>query len=228
MLCRETLIDYSTEKDSLTFVVKLFFYSSNIVDKEVKKCYHYFCFQRSKTEVTNMFEELIKKNCFSTDKIEREEAAKELEKLYNCEIYCTEIDPSVLFAHHARGCTIVAAKICKGVIIYQNVTIGSNMKYNKTSQMWENIGSPIIAENVIVCDGAKILGPVIIGANSIVAAGAIITKDIPMNSVAYGINQFRPKDENYDLVYRSNLPDVESIVEADKKLIARFRQQYGQ
>lgn len=187
-----------------------------------------FASREAKMEVANMFEELIKKNCFSTDKIEREEAAKELEKLYNCEIYCTEIDPSVLFAHHARGCTIVAAKICKGVVIYQNVTMGSNMKYNKTSQMWENIGSPIIAENVIVCDGAKILGPVIIGANSIVAAGAIITKDIPMNSVAYGINQFRLKDENYDLVYRSNLPDVESIVEADKKLIARFRQQYGQ
>lgn len=228
MLCRETLIDYSTEKDSLTFAVKLFFTHPILLTRKQKSVIIIFDSKEAKTEVTNMFEELIKKNCFSTDKIEREEAAKELEKLYNCEIYCTEIDPSVLFAHHARGCTIVAAKICKGVVIYQNVTMGSNMKYNKTSQMWENIGSPIIAENVIVCDGAKILGPVIIGANSIVAAGAIITKDIPMNSVAYGINQFRPKDENYDLVYRSNLPDVESIVDAEKKLIARFRQQYGQ
>lgn len=175
-----------------------------------------------------MFEELIKINCFSQDRIEREKAAKKLEQLYNCEIYCTEIDPSVLFAHHARGCTIVAAKICKGVVIYQNVTMGSNMKYNKVSKMWENVGSPIIAENVIVCDGAKILGPVIIGANSIVAAGAIITKDIPMNSIAYSVNQFRPKDKNYDFVYRNNLPDAESIIETDKKLIAKFNQQNGQ
>lgn len=174
-----------------------------------------------------MFEELIKKSCFSENAAEREEAAKNLELLYHCEIHCTQIDPSVLFAHHARGCTIVAAKICKGVVIYQNVTMGSNMKYNKVSQEWENIGSPIISENVIVCDGAKILGPVIIGANSVIAAGAIITKDIPMNSVAYGINQYRPRDRNYDLVYRSDSPDAKRIDEANKKLIAKFQARNG-
>lgn len=173
----------------------------------------------------DMFNELIKKNCFSKNSVEREEAANELEHLYNCEIYCTEIDPSVLFAHHGRGCTIVAAKICRGVVIYQNVTMGSNMRYNKISQIWENIGSPIIAENVIICDGAKILGPVIIGANSIVAAGAIITKDVPMNSVAYGINQYRPKDKNYDLVYGADLPSAESIAKENKKLIEKFMNQ---
>lgn len=171
-----------------------------------------------------MFQELFRMNCFSKNEDQKKKAAAELERLYNCEIHCTEIDPSVLFAHHGRGCIIVAAKICSGVVIYQNVTIGSNMKYNKSSRKWENIGNPIIAENVIVCDGAKILGAVIIGANSVIAAGAIITKDIPQNSVAYGVNRYKPKDENYDYVFHKNLPAIEEITAANKELIQLFHQ----
>lgn len=170
------------------------------------------------------FEELLRVNCFSSIKEEREEASKKLEQLYGCEIHCTEIDSNVLFAHHARGCTIVAAKICKNVVIYQNVTIGSNMKYNRVHQKWENIGSPIISENTIICDGAKILGPIVIGANSVIGAGAIITKNIPANSIAFGVNQYKPKDENYDLVYNTNLPSAEEIIEIDKKLIRKFNE----
>ncbi|MDD2973244.1 MAG: hypothetical protein PHE02_14060, partial [Lachnospiraceae bacterium] len=83
-------------------------------------------------------------------------------------------------------------------------------------------GSPIIAENVIVCDGAKILGPVVIGTNSIVAAGAIITKDIPQKSIAYGVNQCKPKNQNYDFVYGNNLPNGKDIMEIDRERIQEF------
>ena len=174
-----------------------------------------------------MFEELLKISCFSVDAEKRQQAAKALEYRYNCEIHCTELAPDVRFAHHARGCIVVAAKICSGVVIFQNVTIGSNMRYNKATRKWENIGSPIIAENTIICDGAKILGPIIIGANSLVAAGAIITRNIPANSIAYGVNLFRPKDENYDFVYNDNLPDAEDITSMDKLLIEEFNKQQG-
>jgi serine O-acetyltransferase len=75
------------------------------------------------------------------------------------------------------------------------------MKFNKVTSEWENIANPIICKNVIIADGAKILGPIIIGEDSVVAAGAIITKDIPANSVAYGVNQFRAKNADYDLLY---------------------------
>ena len=174
-----------------------------------------------------MFEELLKISCFSVDAEKRQQAAKALEYRYNCEIHCTELAPDVRFAHLARGCIVVAAKICSGVVIFQNVTIGSNMRYNKATRKWENIGSPIIAENTIICDGAKILGPIIIGANSLVAAGAIITRNIPANSIAYGVNLFRPKDENYDFVYNDNLPDAEDITSMDKLLIEEFNKQQG-
>ncbi|GHU60876.1 serine acetyltransferase [Spirochaetia bacterium] len=147
-----------------------------------------------------------------------------LEKFYGCEINCTEIDKSVLFAHHARGCTIAASKICENVVIFQNVTIGSNMRYNKNNGEWENIGGPIIGKNVVVTDGAKILGPIIIGENSVIGAGAIITKDMPANSIIYGVNQFKPKDENYDLVYNVNMVDFRKIIEANKKSIAKYNE----
>jgi serine O-acetyltransferase len=170
----------------------------------------------------NMFYKLVEMNCNSKSKILKRAASNLLEKLYCCEIICTEIDKSVMFAHHARGCTIVASKICANVVIYQNVTIGSNERFNKVSNEWENVGNPIISQNVVITDGAKILGPIIIGENSVVAAGAIITKDIPANSIAYGVNQFKPKDANYDLVFNSNMINTDKIIEANNRLIKKF------
>lgn len=170
-----------------------------------------------------MFNKLVKINCYSKNRMLKKAAGNLLEKFYCCEINCTEMDKSVLFAHHARGCTVIAAKICENVVIFQNVTVGTNMRFNKISSEWENIGNPIICKNVIIADGAKILGPVIIGENTVVAAGAIITKDIPANSVAYGVNRFRTKDANYDLLYNSNMIHFEKLIEANRRLIAKFQ-----
>lgn len=168
------------------------------------------------------FEELLKINCFSENKEKRRKATELLEKNYCCEIHCADMDKSVIFAHHARGCTIVAAKICKNVVIYQNVTLGSNMRYNKINNEWENVGSPIIDENVIIADGAKVLGPVVIGKNTVIGAGAIITKDIPENSIAYGVNQYKPKNTDYDLVFNKNMISGEEIMTVDEIRAAEF------
>ena len=168
-----------------------------------------------------MFNRVLKMNCYSKNKFVKKLAGNLLEKLYCSEIKCTEIDKSVLFAHHARGCIIIAAKICENVVILQNVTIGSNLKFNKISSEWENVGNPIIGKNVVICDGAKILGPVVIGEDSIVAAGAIITKDIPANSLAFGVNNYKKKDNKYDLVFNKNMIDSNKIIAANYDLIAK-------
>lgn len=173
-----------------------------------------------------MFDKLLRMNCYAKSKTLKELAGNLLEKFYCCEINCTEIDKSVLFAHHARGCTVVAAKIYENAVIFQNVTIGSNMKYDKINKEWNNIGTPIIGKNVIVADGAKILGPIIIGENSVVAAGAIITKDIPANNVAYGVNQFRPKNPDVDLIFNLNMINPNKIIEANNKLITEYEKDH--
>ena len=169
-----------------------------------------------------MFDKLLKLNCYSKNNIIKKIAQNLLEKFYCCEIKCVEIDESVQFAHHARGCIIIAAKIYENVVICQNVTIGSNLKYNKITCAWENVGNPVIGKNVIIGDGAKILGPVIIGNGSVVAAGSIITKDIPANSIAYAVNQFRPKDVNYDFIYNKDMISSEKIMEACHNLIKSY------
>jgi len=173
-----------------------------------------------------MFDTLVKINCFSKSKILKKLAENLLEKLYCCQINGIEIDKSVLFAHHARGSIIIASKICENVVILQNITIGTNLKFNKINNEWENVGNPIIGKNVVIADGAKILGPITIGENSFVAAGAIITKDIPSNSIAYSVNQYKPKDVNYDFVFtfKSNMINPEKIIETNKKLIEKYNE----
>jgi len=168
------------------------------------------------------FEDLLEINCFSDNTAQRAWAANLLEQRYCCEIHCANMDRSVRFAHHARGCTIVAAKICKNVVIYQNVTIGSNMRYNKIHKKWENVGNPILAENVIVADGAKILGAVTIGENTVIGAGAIITKSIPANSIAYGVNQYKRKNSDYDFVFNPDMISGEEITKINQKRVAEF------
>ncbi len=172
-----------------------------------------------------MFNKLVAVNCHSKNKFLRKIASNLLAKLYCCEINCAEMDKSVLFAHHGRGCTIVASKICENVVIFQNVSIGANLKYNKISNEWENVGNPIIAKNVIIADGAKILGPIVIGENSVIGAGSIITKDIPPNSVAFGVNKFKPKDMNYDFIFNRNMIHPSKIIEANKNLVNEFNNQ---
>jgi serine O-acetyltransferase len=168
------------------------------------------------------FEELLAINCFSEDSAKQSRAAELLERRYCCEIHCADMDETVLFAHHARGCTVVAAKICKNVVIYQNVSIGSNMRYNKINNRWENVGNPILADNVIVADGAKILGPIVIGENTVIGAGAIITKNIPANSVAFGVNQYKSKNPDYDLIFNPNMISGEEITMVNEGLVAEF------
>jgi serine O-acetyltransferase len=170
-----------------------------------------------------MFEKLVRMNCNAKIKVVRKFAGNLLEKLYGCQINCADMDPGVRFAHHGRGCTIVAAKLCANVVIFQNVTIGSNMRYKKSTKQWENVGTPIIAENVVIADGAKILGPIVVGRDCVIGAGAIVTSDVPPGSVVVGVNRCLPKDPNYDLVFNSDMIEPEKIALANKALVEKFQ-----
>ena len=191
------------------------------------------------------FEELLKINCFSEDKEKQRKASELLEYRYGCEIHCQYMYPfykkdidegfitddevvELLDNLWIKTTTINKVRSqahtfsSAGSPMYQNVTIGSNMKYNKLNNEWENVGSPIIDENVIIADGAKVLGPIVIGKNTVIGAGAIITKDIPENSIAYGVNQYKPKNPDYDLVFNKNMISGEEIVKINEQRVAEF------
>lgn len=92
------------------------------------------------------------------------------------------IGPGFVIRH--VGAIVVGNKtvIGKNCEIRQCVTFGGNLgksNYGTTQ--------PILGDNILVGAGAKILGPVKIGNNSIIGANSVVTRDMPDNSVIAGI-----------------------------------------
>ena len=86
-----------------------------------------------------------------------------------------------LFIDHGTGVVIgETAVIGENCVIYQGVTLGGTGK---------DVGKrhPTLGNNVMVGSGAKVLGPVNIGDNTKIAAGAVVLSDIPENSTAVGV-----------------------------------------
>lgn len=108
-----------------------------------------------------------------------------------------------VFGHIGENVLIMDRKIplyAKLIRIHNNVKIASNVTFvthdvthsmlNKMSgedQYRETVGCIEIMDNVFVGTGVTILNNVRIGSNVIVAAGAVVTKDVPDNSVVGGV-----------------------------------------
>lgn len=79
-------------------------------------------------------------------------------------------------------------------------------------------------QKVVIADVAKVLGPIIVGDGALIAAGAIITPDVPAHMLAYGVNQFCPLPVDYDLVYHMLMPTHGEIDLASQALIALYEE----
>lgn len=77
-----------------------------------------------------------------------------------------------LFIQHGFATIISAVSIGDNCWINQQVTIG-----------YEQNRRPVIGNHVRIGCGAIILGDVHIGDNAIIAAGAVVTKDVPANEI---------------------------------------------
>ena len=86
-----------------------------------------------------------------------------------------------LFIDHGSGVVIgETTQIGDNCTLYQGVTLGGTGKHTGKRH-------PTLGNNVMVGAGAKVLGPIKIGDNSKIAAGAVVLMDIPTNSTAVGI-----------------------------------------
>lgn len=88
----------------------------------------------------------------------------------------TEIG-SGLFIQHGFSTVVSAKSIGKNCWINQQVTIGFS---NATD-------CPTLGNNVTVNAGAKVIGNVIVGDNSIIGANAVVVKSVPPNCTVVGI-----------------------------------------
>ena len=92
-----------------------------------------------------------------------------------------------LFIDHGMGVVIgETSEISDNVTIYHNVTLGGTSPSINTNEQRNSKRHPTLEENVVVGSGAQILGPVVIGKNSLIGANAVVTKDVPEKSIMAG------------------------------------------
>lgn len=100
-----------------------------------------------------------------------------------------QIAPGV-FIDHGMGVVIgETAEIGDDVMLYHGVTLGG-----RTMQQGKR--HPTLGNRVTVGAGAKILGPLSVGDDSSIGANAVVTHDVPPDSIATGIPAVvRPRTE---------------------------------
>ncbi|TQK19130.1 serine O-acetyltransferase [Microbacterium sp. SLBN-154] len=85
------------------------------------------------------------------------------------------------FIDHGMGVVIgETAEVGDDVMLYHGVTLGGRQREGGKRH-------PTLLDGVAVGAGAKILGPITIGARSVVGANAVVTKDAPADSVLVGV-----------------------------------------
>ena len=100
-----------------------------------------------------------------------------------------------LFIDHGMGVVIgETSEISDNVTIYHNVTLGGTSPSINTNEQRNSKRHPTLEENVVVGSGAQILGPVVIGKNSLIGANAVVTKDVTEKSIMVGIPAKRVGD----------------------------------
>lgn len=91
---------------------------------------------------------------------------------------------------HPR-CIIIADDVVIGehVHVGQYVTIGGSFKKIKILENGKIQKLPIIGNRIMIHPGAVIGGPVTVKDDVIIGANAVVTKDIPSNTMCFGQNQ---------------------------------------
>lgn len=94
-----------------------------------------------------------------------------------------------------RGCSFYPSKQFKDsyIILENNVVLGPNVTFFGAGQDPRTAELPDIAASIRIHDGAYIGGNstirygISVGAGAIVAAGSVVTKDVPQNTVVGGV-----------------------------------------
>lgn len=135
-----------------------------------------------------------------------------------------------LFIDHGMGVVIGATtKIGDDVTLYQGVTLGGTSLERGIKR------HPTLEDGVIVGAGAKVLGPVIVGANARIGSNAVVVKDVAPSTTMVGVpakeigNDRKTKDHNF-MAYGTpnNLTDpvaraLDELLDEVSKLRARIK-----
>ena len=113
-----------------------------------------------------------------------------------------------VFIDHGMGVVIgETAEIGDNCLLYQGVTLGGTGKSNGKRH-------PTLEENVVVGAGAKVLGSIIVGANTRIGAGSVVVRSVQGNSTVVGIpgRVVHQSGVKINPLAHSALPDAEANV----------------
>lgn len=97
---------------------------------------------------------------------------------FHCDIpFQTDIDASTYFCHNAFGVIINPNAKILGGVIQNGVLIG---------ELDDSHASPIIESGVFIGAKAILLGPIRVGKNAKIGAGAVVLSDVPAGCTAVG------------------------------------------
>ena len=100
-----------------------------------------------------------------------------------------------LFIDHGMGVVIgETSEIGNNVTIYHNVTLGGIAPSINSNDQRNMKRHPKLEDNVVVGSGAQILGPIVIGKNSLIGSNSVVTKNVSEKSVMAGIPARRVGD----------------------------------
>ena len=124
-----------------------------------------------------------------------------------------------LVIDHGMGLVIgETAEIGDDCLIYHGVTLGGTGK---------DVGKrhPTIGNNVLIGTGAKVLGPIVIGDNSRVAANSVVLREIPENCTAVGIPARIARQDGHKVNYVSEVDHVRDVADPVSMDLAALRQE---
>jgi serine O-acetyltransferase len=127
-------------------------------------------------------------------------------------VLCTQITgslPQRLHLPHPYGIlTGSTCRIGEDVTLMHFVSLGPKDPWYQKETL-ENV-YPILEEGVYVSMGAKVLGPITIGAWSVIGANAVVSEDVPPFSTVFGHNRILRSTEG-------GPPPVKQYLESRKK-----------
>jgi serine O-acetyltransferase len=130
--------------------------------------------------------------------------------------YQAQLGPGIVIVHGFGLVVGSAVRIEGNCCLFHGVTLGDRGSEWVGSS--EPDGHPVVEAGCIFGAGAKVLGPIRIGRNSVIGANAVVLKDVPPSSTMAGVPARvigrRPEmDENLRPIHPQ--PVVEAVHEAE-------------
>jgi serine O-acetyltransferase len=105
--------------------------------------------------------------------------------LDSLELNCPSIGPGLVVAH-GYGAVLTAERVGANCTIHQQVTVGWR-DVVQSGHVQGPLRPPILADNVFLGTGAKILGGITVGKDVVVGANAVVIRDVPDGCTAVGV-----------------------------------------